>query len=83
MPRHTLGPCYVHFGPEMDAWCRIQAQNVHNKTQSFYGQHEDLCLGTTNYIFDGKMGSQGGGGGGAGSTASKTTMCACNVVGLS
>jgi len=53
MPRHTLGPCYVHFGHVMDAWCPLQAQNVHNKTQSFYGQHEDVCLGTTNYIFDG------------------------------
>jgi hypothetical protein len=49
--------CYAHFAPGHRP---LQAQNVHNKTQSFYGQHEDVCLGTTNYIFDGKKGSEGG-----------------------
>jgi hypothetical protein len=36
----------THFGPVMDAWCPLHAQNVHNKTQGFYGQHEHVCLGT-------------------------------------
>jgi hypothetical protein len=32
MPRHTLAPCYAHFGPVIDSTCALQAQNMHHRT---------------------------------------------------
>ncbi len=37
--------------------CPLQAQNVHNKTQSVYGQHQDVCTGTTRHIVNKQKGS--------------------------
>jgi hypothetical protein len=32
MPRHTLAPCYAHFGPLIDSTRALQAQNMHSTT---------------------------------------------------